>query len=144
MKTEIRAANISKVKVYTFHQAWRLWQWAPETTQEAQFSVKWPLAAFLIDGEVGPTQILESRLGDPEIGDLAARIEIIEEPEINRRFQLAHRGIDSTEACWSSRVVMTLKDGRRLDSSLVVDDYEWDQAKTEKKFRRLTAHVLEE
>ena len=33
----------------------------PSTTEEAQFSLAWPLACLLIDGEIGPDQILEHR-----------------------------------------------------------------------------------
>lgn len=45
----------------------------PETTEEAQFSLPWPVACALVDGEVGPDQVLEDRLRDVELRRLAAR-----------------------------------------------------------------------
>ena len=115
----------------------------PTTTEEAQFSVKWPLAAYLVDGTIGPDQILASRLNDRRIIELVERIEIIEDAEINRRFQLAHHGIDSPEAAWLSRVGVTLKDGRRLDSGDVTEDFEWNETRFEEKFRWLAGFATD-
>ncbi len=67
--------DVERIKVFTFNHAWRLYQGIPETTEQAQFSVKWPMAALLIDGEAGPNQILEHRLGDHCIRNLAEKIE---------------------------------------------------------------------
>jgi 2-methylcitrate dehydratase PrpD len=54
----------------------------PVTTEEAQFSVQWTLAAFLIDGALGPDQLLGPRLGDPKINELVDKIELIESKEL--------------------------------------------------------------
>ncbi len=148
----IDAARIASVTVYTFEQARRLFRGRPRSTEEAQFSLTWPLAALLVDGEVGPGQILEDRLSDPRIGELAGRIEVLLDPEIDRRFQLAHDGVDKPEACWGSRVVIRLADGRQYDSGLVREEpggpgtataaSPWDQAAIREKFRWITASVL--
>ena len=140
----LRADQIERIAVHTFHEAWRLHRGIPSTTEEAQFSVKWPLAAYLVDGIIGPNQILESGLKDRRIIELAERIEIMEDAEINRRFQLAHHGIDSPEAAWLSRVEVTLKDGRRVDSGDVTEDFEWNETRFEEKFRWLAGFVLSE
>jgi 2-methylcitrate dehydratase PrpD len=149
METLVREHNltadqIAGVTVYTFHQAWRLHRGLPESTEEAQFSVKWPLAAYLIDGVIGPKQITGGYLKDIRTAELAGRIEIVEDPEINRRFQLAHFGVDSPEAAWLSRVEVTLRDGRHLDSGDVSEQLEWDEKRFNEKLRWLVGHVLDE
>ncbi len=68
----------------------------------------------------------------------------MEDAEINRRFQLAHHGVDSPEAAWLSRVEVTLKDGRRMDSGDVTEDFEWNETRFEEKFRWLAGFVLSE
>jgi 2-methylcitrate dehydratase PrpD len=143
-KHTIDAARIAHITVYTFHHAWRLYQELPSTTEEAQFNVKWPLAALLIYGEVGPDQILEKGLDNETIAGLFDRIEIIEDREINRKFMLAHEGIDSPDALWSSRVVIETDTGERYDSGEFVDTYEWNQERVEEKFRWITGYVFDQ
>jgi len=142
---DVQVEEIEHIKVYTFHQAWRLSQRHPESTEEAQFSVKWPLAALLLDGEVGPNQILQHRLGDETVKALADKIEIVEDPEVDRMYQLLHNNVDSPDARFTSRVEITLTDGRTLDSGIVERiANRWDQASLEKKFRWITSYVLYE
>jgi len=140
----VQVEEIAHIKVHTFHQAWRLSQRHPESTEEAQFSVKWPLAALLLDGEVGPNQILQHRLGDETVKALADKIEIVEDPEVDRMYQLLHNNVDSPDARFTSRVEITLTDGRTLDSGIVERiANRWDQASLEKKFRWITGYVLD-
>jgi len=144
-KNKIEAKTIEKIEVYTFHQASRLYQQAPTTTEEAQFSVKWPLASLLIDGEVGPRQILEPYLQNREKQELVRKIEIIEDSEINGRFQRYQEGIDSSYAPVTSQVVITMQDGRIFDSGIVGEneDYRWSEQKIKNKFRWISGNVLE-
>jgi 2-methylcitrate dehydratase PrpD len=53
----IAVEEIVHIRVHAFDEAVRLYQGYPSTTEEAQFSVKWPLACLLLDGEIGPNQI---------------------------------------------------------------------------------------
>ncbi len=137
------ASEIDSIDVYTFHHAARLYRDVPKTTEEAQFSVNWPMAALLIDGEVGPDQMLEHRLSDRTIAELAGKITITEDREIDRKFRLAHNGVDSPEACYASRVVVKTMDGKEYDSGEYIDRYEWDRPKIEEKFRWITGFVLD-
>ncbi len=59
--------NISVIQVRTFAAAKALPQAHPRTTEEAQYSLAFPLAAALVDGVVGPDQVLPPRLDDPEL-----------------------------------------------------------------------------
>jgi len=138
--------DIAAIKVEGHHWTAVLQTSHPTTTEEAQFSVKWPLAAFLIDGEVGPDQILERRFCDASINALVDKIELVESEEIDKLYRPSFdEGEDGSSV---SRVVICLKDGATLDSGLVPDDsrlgQRGDEAKLEQKFRWLTRYVLEE
>jgi len=110
------------------------------------FSVKWPLAAFLIDGEVGPDQILETRLDDANINALVDKMELVESEELDDLYRPVFEGHGDGSSV--SRVLIRLKDGTTLDSGLVSDacriSARGDEARLEQKFRRLTRYVLEE
>ncbi len=118
----------------------------PSTTEEAQFSARWVLAAYLVDGEVGPDQILEARLGDTRINALVDKIELVESEELDDLYRPAFEGYG--DGISASRVVMRLRDGVVLDSGVVSDacriPARGDEARLEQKFRWLTGYVLEE
>lgn len=79
-------AAIKTVRVLTFDAATRLGPVLPATTEEAQYSLAWPIAASLVDGWVGPEQVSEARLADPRIRDFAERVQAAVSPELDRRF----------------------------------------------------------
>jgi len=64
----------------------------PSTTEEAQFNLAWPVAAMLVDGEIGPHQTGEHRLKDPVIRNLARRVEVVESEELNKLCRLHAAG----------------------------------------------------
>jgi 2-methylcitrate dehydratase PrpD len=82
----IDAAAVQSVRLLTFEAATRLGPVLPATTEEAQYSLAWPIAAALVDGWVGPEQVSEARLADPRIRDLARRVEAAVSPDLERRF----------------------------------------------------------
>lgn len=142
-ENDVRVEAIAHLKVYAYHEGWRLSQRHPESTEEAQFSIKWPLATLLLDGEIGPGQILERRFGDEAVKAVVDKIEVVEDLEIDRMYRLLYDGVDSPDARSTSRVEITLDDGRVLDSGLVDGgDIQWDDASLEKKFRWITGYVL--
>jgi 2-methylcitrate dehydratase PrpD len=138
--------DIASIRVEGHHWTAVLHTAHPTTTEEAQFSVKWPLAAYLIDGEVGPDQILESRLGDARIKALVDKIELVESEELDDLYRPSFE--DGDEDSSASRVVIRLEDGRTLDSGPVSDSCRiaasGDEERLEKKFRWLTGYVLEQ
>lgn len=79
-------ADIACVRVHTFEAALHLRNAAPRSTEEAQFSLPWPVACALIDGAVGPEQVLESALADPDRRALAARVEMLHDPDSEAAF----------------------------------------------------------
>ncbi len=94
------AADVARVRVHTFEAATHLRSVAPRTTEEAQFSVPWPVACALIDGGVGPEQVSEQSLTDPARQELAARVEVVVDAKLEQAFPdqaLAWVEIETTE-----------------------------------------------
>ena len=132
--------RIEHIRVRAFEEALMLHPAYPATTEEAQFSVKWPLASLLVDGEIGPDQVLEHRLQDPEIRALFDRIELVLDPGIDRLYKDAQE----MDLRMHSAVGITLDDGRVYDSGLVERGADrWDQDSLERKFSWLVGYVLD-
>lgn len=69
-------ADIARIKISTFEAAARLTRKPPQNTEEAQYHLTYPVAAALIDGQVGPRQVTPPCLFDPAILALAERVEV--------------------------------------------------------------------
>jgi 2-methylcitrate dehydratase PrpD len=138
--------DVQRVQIYTFHEGFRLSQRQPESTEEAQFSIKWPVATLLLDGQVGPDQILEDRFTDERARALVDRMEVIQDPQVERMYRLFCTSVDEhPDARFTSRVEITLADGRHLVSELVdrVDTH-LAPSEVDTKFRWLAGYALEE
>lgn len=70
----LKPAQIKRIRVRTFEAATRLPSGHPRNTEEAQYSLAFPVAAALLDGEVGPRQVLPPRLTDPDLLNLLDRV----------------------------------------------------------------------
>ncbi len=70
----------------------------------AQFSIPYVVAACILDGDLGPGQLTERRIADNAVLELAKRVSIRTDDELNKAYP------DKT----SSRVEIALKDGRRF------------------------------
>ena len=143
----LKARDIHRVQVETFHEALRLGLNLPGTTEEAQFNLAWPVAAYMIDGEVGPDQVLEMALERDDIRDLAQRISVVETEELNRLYRMACDG--DPDGMYASKVSLDLRDGRSLESDYVEGEINypqeiWDAEGLESKFRWLAGHVLDD
>ncbi len=101
----VAASDIDRVEVSTFHEAARLATAAPSTTEHAQYSLPFPVAAALVRGELGAWEITEG-LHDQDILSLSGRVSIVEDDVHNDEFP-ARR---------FARVTLVLTDGRRLTS----------------------------
>jgi 2-methylcitrate dehydratase PrpD len=103
-------AAIASVQVSTFHEAARLATAHPKTTEQAQYSLPFPVAAALVRGRLGATEVTSDGLNDPLIHELADRVSMHQDPAHNAAFP-ANR---------YARVSVELADGRVLTS----DDHE--------------------
>jgi 2-methylcitrate dehydratase PrpD len=102
---DVQTADIERVEVATFHEAARLATAEPETTEQAQYSLPFPVAAVLTRGRLGADEIT-SGLQDEVIRSLSRRVVITEDDAHNVAFP-ARR---------FARVTLVLHDGRRLTS----------------------------
>ena len=102
-----RAEAIDHIEVSTFHEGTRLSTRFPATTDEAQYSLPFPVAAILVRGQLGAAEVTGDALHDPEILRLAANMTLTEDAGYSARFP-AER--------WA-HVSIVLNDGSRFTSS---------------------------
>ncbi len=81
----IEMDEIATIEVHTFDAATRLKVQRPGNTEEAQFSLAFPVAAAVVDGCVGPAQVLE-KLTDEAILQVAAKVRTVLSPEMEEAF----------------------------------------------------------
>ncbi len=133
---QLQPADIDRIRVRSFEAAARLSRAHPRNTEEAQYNLAYPVAAALIDGELGPGQVLPPRLFDPDLLALADRVEVEVEPEYEAAFP----------AKAYAEVIVTGRDGRTLASGRA--EARWEPPdrpsddELERKFRWLATPVL--
>jgi len=141
----IKTKQIDRIIVETFAESAALGTRLPATTEQAQFNLAWPVAAMLVDGEIGPAQTLEHRLQDETIRALASKVEVRESEQLNELQRLFQAG--DPRGRFASRVTLILNNDRRLESGLVEGGFlypapAWDRKQMEKKFHWLVDPVL--
>jgi len=95
---------ITGVEVATFHEAVRLATRRPRTTEEAQYSLPFTVAAALARGAVGSCEVAAEAFEDAEILRLSDTMTIRESEAYNARLP--------DQYC--AQVTLHLRDGRRL------------------------------
>ncbi len=145
-KHGIALDDIQRITVEAFHETVRLGTKLPTTTEEAQFNLAWPIAAMLVDGEVGPRQMLEKRLSDPAIISLAQKVDVVESEDLNRLRRLYEQG--DPKGRFASIVTIRLNDGREFtsglkDGGMAINAGGWNREMMADKFQWLTATVME-
>ena len=98
--------DVAEITVCTFDAAVRLGNRPVTTTEEAQYSTGFPLAALLVRGRVGAAEIAGDGLTDLSIAAMQARIRVQEDAEATRMFPAARSAV----------VELHLRDGRVLTS----------------------------
>nr|WP_263323487.1 MmgE/PrpD family protein [Neobacillus sp. Marseille-Q6967] len=84
-KYNLGAGNVSKIRVYTFTESASLSRSHPKNTEEAQYNLTYPIAAYLYSGEVGSKQVLKE-FKNPKILRIMDMIEVYVSDEFNREF----------------------------------------------------------
>jgi len=78
---------IDRIEIVTFHQATRLASRRPLTTEEAQYSLPFPVAAALVHaGTLGLGELAGDGLTNPAVLRLADRIVLVDDPALSARF----------------------------------------------------------
>ncbi len=103
---DVRPDSVQHIEVHTFHEACRLATPLPTTTEQAQYSLPFPVAAAIVRGRLGSGEVGADALADPAIRRLAGTIEMIEDDEHNRSFPARRY----------ARVIIELTGGERLAS----------------------------
>jgi 2-methylcitrate dehydratase PrpD len=78
--------DIRRIRVTTFAHAVRLCIARPNTTEAAQYSLPFPVAAALVHGRLGPRALTGPALNDETVLALADRVELVEDPALSQRF----------------------------------------------------------
>lgn len=128
--------DIEQVTVYTFKRATMLSKIVPNTADEAQYNIAYPVAASLVHGDFGLEQVMEENLHDPAVLAMMKRLTFAVDEALDARFP-------AERIC---RAEIVTKDGRRLMSA---ECEPRGEAKENirlpwltDKFRRMTAPVL--
>ncbi len=83
---QLGADDIQAIEVATFHEACRLQGYTPANTEEAQYGLAFPLAAIIAKGQLGPNEINDEGVKDPETLAMAQRITLREDQHCNAVF----------------------------------------------------------
>ncbi|NOZ32653.1 MAG: MmgE/PrpD family protein [Alphaproteobacteria bacterium] len=104
-KHVFEADEIESVEIETFHEAKRLHN-VPQTTEQAQYSLPFSVAAALVRGTIGVAEVTRDGLKDRQIMGLTKKVSITECDRFNQEFP-ARR---------FARARVQLRDGRILTS----------------------------
>ncbi len=142
---EIEVDRIEKIVVEGFSEMAALYSGLPSTEEEAQFSVKWPLAVALVDGKVTPAAMSEKRLSDRKLKNMFDKIEVKESEELTRMNEVISERDGETSA-WPSRVKIFTETGKDFNSGTVTSEPAETVSFTGlvEKFERLAAPALGE
>ena len=102
----IDGSEVTEIEVSTFHNAVRLATRTPKTTEEAQYSLPFPVAAAIVHGKVTAREVDGPGLKDPRVLKLARGMKLTEDLSLTAEFP-ARR---------IARVALTTRDGRVLRS----------------------------
>ncbi len=130
--------SISSVEIKTFKAAAALSHIHPTDTEEAQYNMSYPVAAAILDGEVGPRQVQPPRIFDPAVLSIADKVRVEVKEEFERAFPKKT----------ISAVAIVTTDGKKFESGPIEPRWEppllpSDQ-ELEDKFRRLVDPIIGE
>lgn len=82
----IGTEDIAQVDIYSFGNAGTLYMEAPQNEDEAQYNIKYPIAAQLVFGDCGPLESSTDRMLDSRIPPVIEKIVFHHEPEYDKVF----------------------------------------------------------
>jgi 2-methylcitrate dehydratase PrpD len=102
---DIKFEDIAQIAILTFYEACCLDHPNPSNTEEAQYSLPFPIAAMLVRGKVGAEEVTTG-LNDPDILALARKVTMTEVVIQDDRFTGQR----------ISKAIITMADGARYES----------------------------
>jgi len=141
---QLKPEEITGIEVETFEKATRLAHPRPATTEEAQYSLPYPVAAAVWASAddsngwygVGPRQLLEDNLRDERVLALAERIRLISDSELTARFP----------GRFLARVTVKTSDGRYFKSGETTfrgeEEFPFSEDELRAKYRWLASDIL--
>jgi 2-methylcitrate dehydratase PrpD len=130
------AALVERVEVETFAPAVRLATRLPATTEEAQYSLPFCVAAALVHGRLGVSEIDGMGLRDGEVARLSTSMTIWERPSYSERFP--------EQRC--AQVTLVLRDGHHVVTEIASAKGDpsdpLSAAELDEKYRSLTEPAL--
>ncbi|WP_120634727.1 MmgE/PrpD family protein [Ruegeria sp. EL01] len=128
--------QIERLDINSFHEAVCLFPGLPETTSQAQYSLAFAVATYVLHGRIGVEQISGTSLSDPVVAGLMPRIHVAESDHHNARFPQGR----------SADVSITTTDGRVLASGHVDarggDETPLNKAEVIEKFMQFASPVV--
>jgi 2-methylcitrate dehydratase PrpD len=82
----LRLEEIEEICVEGFQPMTMLCDYRPLTTVAAQYSIPFSVALALSRGRIGPGELTEANLQDPELLGLAQRVQVSVDPELDQLF----------------------------------------------------------
>lgn len=99
--------DVDNVEIRTFHYATRLAGHEPVSQDEFAYSIAFPVAAMIVRGQVGVSELTDAALNDPDILRISRATRLIDDEEMTRI---------STDKRWAQVTIVT-KDGRRFEDA---------------------------
>ncbi len=136
LKEEIKNPDtIESVEIKTYRAASVLTNSQPQSVQEARFSIPFLVGLALVKGQVGKKDITGERLKDRRVMEIAARVKVMEDFELQESFPRMRAGI----------LQVTLKDGKeiikRVDSPRGMPENPISLSEIVEKFNSEAAHM---
>lgn len=122
---------IKAVEIRTFHYATRLAGHEPQSQDEFAYSIAFPVAAMIVHGQVGVSELSQEALHDPNILRVSQATNLIDDAEMTQI---------STDKRWA-QVSFVLKDGRKIESAPRTPRGDADMPLTDKEIS-LKFHLL--
>lgn len=135
-KYHINVDDIKNIKICSFMEAIRLPHSHPSNTENAQYNIGFPIACYLVCGQVGPRQVLRE-FKNEKILSLMDKMTVEHDPELQALFPTTTK----------TRLEITMNDGTVYKSNAVQPEGDYDykpfnDADVREKYMRFVTPVI--
>jgi 2-methylcitrate dehydratase PrpD len=136
-KYQPKPSTIERIRVETFKKACTMDSQSPSTTEQAQYSIPYTVAVALLSGVIGPSDVADNNLRQPQVVDLMKKVTVAHAPDLEGLFPAKR----------PARVSVELVDGTVYTEEISLSkgdpEYPLSQAELVDKFELCTAPYLE-